>query len=228
MKLLKKYYLNRYKEYDYSASANIGKKSSLKILDNTAVYFVDDVFTVKKKRVKEILRMMIDQDLGMDWKCDARTDNLDEEICELMVQAGCVRVKLGFESGSDQVLKDIQKDETKSDMRRGVKMLKDAGVPFTAYFMAGFPNETDDDLKQTIKFAKEIDADFYSLSILAPYYGTKMYFDLMKQGFELDKKPWEYFFHQTAKLLVNENIKQDTLNEYLRLNELNEKNKGYI
>jgi len=228
MKLLKETYWNRYKEYDYSASANIGKKSSLKILDNTAVYFVDDVFTVKKKRVKEILRMMIDQDLGMDWKCDARTDNLDEEICELMAQAGCVRVKLGFESGSDQVLKDIQKDETKSDMRRGVKMLKDAGVPFTAYFMAGFPNETDDDLKQTIKFAKEIDADFYSLSILAPYYGTKMYFDLMKQGFELDKKPWEYFFHQTAKLLVNKNIKQDTLNEYLRLNELNEKNKGYI
>ena len=127
----------------------------MKILDNTAVYFVDDVFTVKKKRVKEILRMMIDQDLGMDWKCDARTDNLDEEICELMAQAGCVRVKLGFESGSDSVLKSIQKDETKDDMRRGVKMLKDAGVPFTGYFMTGFPGEKDDDLRQTIKFAKE-------------------------------------------------------------------------
>ena len=172
--------------------------------------------------------MMIDQNLGMGWKCDARTDNLDEEICELMAQAGCVRVKLGFESGSDSVLKSIQKDETKDDMRRGVKMLKDAGVPFTAYFMTGFPSETDDDLKQTIKFAKEINADYYSLSVLAPYYGTKMYFDLMKQGFELDKEPWEYFFHQTAKLLVNKNIKQSTLNEYLRLNELNGKNKGYI
>ena len=52
--------------------------------------------------------------------------------------------------------------------------------------------------------------------------------DKMENGYELDKKPWEYFFHQTAKLLVNDNIKQDTLNEYLRLNELNEKNKGYI
>jgi radical SAM superfamily enzyme YgiQ (UPF0313 family) len=113
-------------------------------------------------------------------------------------------------------------------MRRGVKMLKDAGVPFTAYFMTGFPSETDDDLKQTIKFAKEINADYYSLSVLAPYYGTKMYFDLMKQGFELDKEPWEYFFHQTAKLLVNKNIKQSTLNEYLKLNELNGKDKGYV
>ena len=228
MKLLKENYWSRYKEYDYSASANIGKKSSLKIVDNTIVYFVDDVFTIKRPRVKQILRMMIDQNLGMNWKCEARTDHLDEEICELMAQAGCVRVKLGFESGSDKVLKDIQKDETKEDMRIGAKMLKDAGVPFTAYFMAGFPTETDDDLKETIKFAQEIDADYYSLSVLAPYYGTKMYYDLIEKGVALDKKPWEYFFHQTADLMVNDKIKKETLDEYLALNELNEKGKGYV
>ena len=228
MSLLKTNYWSRYKEYDYSASANIGKKSSLKIIDNTIVYFVDDVFTIKKNRVKKILKMMIDQNLGMNWKCEARTDHLDEEICDLMAQAGCVRVKLGFESGSDKVLRDIQKDETKMQMKRGAKMLKDAGVPFTAYFMAGFPTETDDDLKETIKFAKEIDADYYSLSVLAPYYGTKMYYDLVKKGIELDKKPWEYFFHQTGELMVNSNIKSSTLKEYLSLNALNKKKKGYI
>ena len=228
MKLLKEDYWSRYKEYDYSASANIGKKASLKIADNTIVYFVDDVFTVKKQRVKQILRMMIEENLGMNWKCEARTDHLDEEICELMAQAGCVRVKLGFETGSDKVLKDIQKDETKEDMRIGAKMLKDAGVPFTAYFMAGFPTETDKDLKETINFAKKIDADYYSLSVLAPYYGTKMYYDLIEQGVELDKKPWEYFFHQTGELMVNDKIKQSTLKEYLDLNALNEQGKGYI
>ena len=122
----------------------------------------------------------------------------------------------------------IQKDETTDDMRRGAKMLKDAGVPFTAYFMAGFPTETDDDLKETIKFAREIDADYYSLSVLAPYYGTKLYFDLMEQGFELDKKPWEYFYHQTRDLMVNNKISKDVLDEYLSLNDLNERGKGYI
>jgi radical SAM superfamily enzyme YgiQ (UPF0313 family) len=145
-----------------------------------------------------------------------------------MRDAGCVRVKLGFESGSDRILKNIQKDETKEDMLRGAKMLKDAKVPFTAYFMAGFPGETDDDLKETINFAKDIEADFYSLSVLSPYYGTKMYFDLMDQGFELDKKPWEYFYHQTGDLMVNNTISNDMLNEYLSLNELNKKAKGYI
>ena len=44
------------------------------------VAFVDDVFTIKKERVKNILRQMIDQSLDMDWKCEARTDHFDEEI----------------------------------------------------------------------------------------------------------------------------------------------------
>jgi radical SAM superfamily enzyme YgiQ (UPF0313 family) len=228
MRLLKNSYWDRYKEFDYSASANIGKKSGLIIEDNTIVYFVDDVFTVKKERVKRILRMMINESLGMNWKCEARTDHLDDEICNLMAEAGCVRVKLGFESGSDDILKKIQKDETKEDMRRGAIMLRDAGVPFTAYFMAGFPGETNEDLKQTIDFAKEIDADYYSLSILSPYFGTKMYYNLMEEGFELDKKPWEYFYHQTGELMVNSEISEEVLKEYLALNELNTDGKGYI
>ncbi len=228
MRYLKKNYWNTKKDYDYSASANTDQKRKLIIKDNTIVYFVDDVFTVKKDRVKQILRMMIDQNLGMDWKCEARTDHLDEEICALMAEAGCVRVKLGFESGSERILRMIQKDETTDDMRKGVKMLKEAGVPFTAYFMAGFPDETDDDLKKTIDFAKEINADFYSISVLAPYFGTKMYYDLMENGFELDKKPWEYFFHQTSELMVNSHISEEVLKEYLSLNELNGSEKGYI
>ena len=228
MHYVKENYWNTEKEYDFSASANIGSKQNLKIKDNTIVYFVDDIFTVKKKRVKTILRMMIEQKLDMKWKCEARTDHLDEEICELMSKAGCSRVKLGFESGSNRLLKDIQKDETKEDMKRGVQMLKDANVPFTAYFMAGFPNETDEDLKQTIQFAKEIEADYYSLSVLAPYFGTKMYYDLIDSGVELDKKPWEYFFHQTGELMANSKISKPVLKEFLSLNELNKKGDGYV
>jgi radical SAM superfamily enzyme YgiQ (UPF0313 family) len=228
MKYVKKNHWDTKKLYDYSASANTQSKEALKIIDNTIVYFVDDVFTINKPRVKNILRQMIDQDLSMDWKCEARTDHFDEEICELMSKAGCVRVKLGFESGSDRILKEIQKDETKEDMRRGAKMLKEAGVPFTAYFMTGFPGETDEDLKQTIEFAQEIEADYYSLSVMAPYFGTKIYYDLIDRGFELDKKPWEYFFHQTGEMLVNNHLSDEMVDEFLDLNKLNEAGKGYV
>ena len=61
--------------------------------------------------------------------------------------------------------KEVKKLETRQEMLEGANMLKKAGVPFSAYFMAGFPGETDDDLKQTIDFAKKVDADYYSLSV---------------------------------------------------------------
>ena len=230
MRNLKKNYWQATK-YDYSASANISEKDSLKIEDNSIVYFVDDVFTVNRKRVKKLLRMMIDQKLGMRWKCEARADHLDDEICELMAEAGCERVKIGFESGSDKILKQVQKLETRDEMLKGANMLKKAGVPFSAYFMTGFPGETDDDVRQTIDFAKKIEADYYSLSVLAPYYGTELYDQLMENGHALDKQPWEYFFHQSPKPMVNDKISTKILKEYLALSELNKKTKarrGYI
>lgn len=217
--------------FDYAASANIEEKDQLKIEDNTIVYFVDDVFTVHKKRVKKMLRMMIKDNLKMRWKCEARADHLDDEICELMAEAGCERVKIGFESGSDRILSEVKKLETRDEMLKGADMLKKAGVPFSAYFMAGFPGETDEDLKQTIDFAKKVDADYYSLSVLAPYYGTELYDTLMKNGHELDKQPWEYFFHQSPKPMVNDKLSTKVLEEYLALAELNKlsrKKRGYI
>tara|TARA_B100000686_G_scaffold355395_1_gene474761 strand:+ start:818 stop:2257 length:1440 start_codon:yes stop_codon:yes gene_type:complete len=227
MKHLKSNYWNK-KKYDYSASGNVEDKSKMIIEDNTIVYFVDDIFTVKKPRVKQIMRNMIDNKLDMPWKCEARTDHLDEEIAELMKQTNCNRVKLGFESGSDRILKEIQKDETTEDMKVGAKLLRDAGVPFTAYFMAGFPGETDDDVRQTIELAKEIQADYYVLSILSPYYGTKLYFDLMDMGYELDKQPWEFFYHHSGEMMVNNQISNEMLTEYLRLNELNNTKENYV
>ena len=230
MRLLKEKYYVRPK-YDYAASANIESKENLKIEDNTIVYFVDDVFTVNKKRVKKLLRMMIDEKLDMKWKCEARADHLDDEICELMAEAGCQRVKIGFESGSNRILSEVKKLETREEMLEGAAMLKKAGVPFSAYFMAGFPGETDEDLRQTIDFARKVDADYYSLSVLAPYYGTELYDQLIKNGHELDQQPWEYFFHQSPKPMVNNTLSTKDLNEYLALSELNKqdkKKKGYI
>jgi radical SAM superfamily enzyme YgiQ (UPF0313 family) len=201
----------------------------LKIEDNTIVYFVDDVFTIHKKRVKKLLRMIIDQKLKMRWKCEARADHLDEEICELMAESGCERVKLGFESGSNRILENVKKLETREEMLKGATMLKNAGVSFAAYFIAGFPDETDEDVRQTIDFAKKIEADYYSLSILAPYYGTELYDQLIENGYALEQQPWEYFFHQSPKPMVNDKISKKVLQEYLSLAELNKKSKkGYV
>ncbi len=224
---LKKYYWGRHKEYDYSASANIGNKKDLIIKDNTLLYFVDDVFSINKPRVKQILNMMIDENLNMPFKCEVRGDQIDQEICNLLYKANCKRVKIGFETGSNRLLKEIKKGETKEKMLRGAKMLEVAKVKYTAYLMTGFPTETNDDLKETIAFAKELNAEYYSLSILSPYYGTSIYCDLVEQGFPLNLKPDYYFYHQSPEPMVNKNLDPELIKEYISLNELN-KDKHYV
>lgn len=227
LKDLKENYWNQVKEFDYSASSNIDNKDKLLIKDNAIVYFVDDVFTIKKDRLQKILQGMIDQNLQMPFKAELRTDHLDPEICKLLKDAGCVRAKVGVETGSPRLLKQIQKDETREEIIAGCKMLKDAGVPFTCYLMTGFPGETDEDLDMTISLAKEVQADYYSLSVMSPYYGTKIYRDLIEQGHPLDKTPDFYFFHQSSDMMVNDTISKEKLQEYLSLNDLNI-GKGYI
>jgi radical SAM superfamily enzyme YgiQ (UPF0313 family) len=170
---------------------------------------------------------MIEQDLQMPFKAEMRCDQLDPEICKLLKQAGCVRAKIGIETGSNRLLKEIQKDETREEILAGCKMLEDAEVPYTAYLMLGFPSETNEDVDETISLAKQINASYFSLSILSPYFGTKLYYDLIEQGYPLDKTPEEYFYHQSTTLMVNKMITKEKVQEYLSLNERN-KGKGYI
>ena len=80
----------------------------------------------------------------------------------------------------------------------------------------------------TIDFAKEVKANYYSLSVLAPYYGTELFNDLMAKGHALDKQPWEYFFHQSPELMVNNTISPGMLKKFLELNQLNQKNNSYL
>ena len=113
---------------------------------STLIHFTDDTFTLNKDRAKEICQQIINRLPNIEWVCDTRADCLDRELIILMKKAGCVRIKIGVESGSDRILKLIQKGETTEQIRQTVKWIKEESLPFTLYFMAGFPQETNEDL----------------------------------------------------------------------------------
>ncbi len=182
-------------------------------------YFIDDTFTINRKRAKRICQMIIDEGLDIEWICDTRVDTLDEELLHLMKKAGCTRVKIGVESGSDRILKLIKKGITKNQIRSAVSLIKEAGIDFTIYLMIGFPTETDSEVQETIRFARELDPKYYSLSILAPYPGTQIYDDVVQAGITLPKEHWEYFFHQSKDMILTLNIARKTIEEFLSLND---------
>lgn len=187
------------------------------------VRFQDDTFTLNKTRTTEICEGMLRKGLDIQWICDTRVDRLDRDLLKLMKRAGCIRVKIGVESGSDEILKKVRKGVTVERIRRGVEIIKEAGIPLTIYLMIGFPGETDDDVRKTIRFAEEIDADYNSISVVAPYYGTRIYKNLVKEGFGFEKSNWEYFFHQSKAMIMNTKISEKVIDKFFALND---KNKG--
>jgi radical SAM superfamily enzyme YgiQ (UPF0313 family) len=184
---------------------------------SSVIHFVDDTFTLQKDRAKAICQGLIDRHINVNWVCDTRADCLDEELIDLMKRSGCVRVKLGVESGSDKMLEKMHKGVTTKEIRRVVSIIKDRAIPLTIYLMTGFPDETEADLKQTIQFARELDVDYYSLSILSPYFGTEVWNDLVKSGRALDKEHWEYFYHQSHEMLVNDSLSLEIVEEFFTL-----------
>ena len=186
-------------------------------------YFVDDTFTLDKNRTKKICELLVETDLDISWICDTRVDTIDEELLWLMKESGCVRVKIGVESGSERILKMVKKRITKKQVKEVVALIKQVGIDLTVYLMIGFPTETEEEMQETLDFAIELEPTYYSLSILAPYPGTEIYDDIIRKGIALPKEHWEYFFHQSKDMILTDNIDEALVDECLSLNERGDK-----
>lgn len=142
----------------------------------------DDTFTWSKKRVQEICEGIVREGIQVEWAVRDRVPNARVDLLDKMYEAGCRRIHYGIESGVDKVLDRMQKNINTKQARRAVHMAKDAGMTVLTYFMFGNLDETLDDMKRTIDFALELDADFCEFSITIPYAGTEMYKEALASG----------------------------------------------
>jgi radical SAM superfamily enzyme YgiQ (UPF0313 family) len=139
---------------------------------------VHDMFTVDRQRVVAFCTTMISSHEGFTWSCSARTDCIDEELLELMAQAGCRGIFLGVESGSARMQKLIDKH---LDPQRADEILDAAetlGINTTVSLIAGFPEETWEDLSQTIRMfmhSARCPRSSPQLNLLAPLADTPIY-----------------------------------------------------
>ncbi len=139
------------------------------------VQIFDDTFTMLPKRVEDICKGLIERNVDIGWNCMTRVDKINPDLLSLMKKAGCYEIGVGIESGNDRVLNFIKKSLTKDMVRKGVKMIREAGIDARGFFMIGFPTETRDEIIETIDFAKEIDVDVAQFMVATPYPGTEMW-----------------------------------------------------
>ena len=135
-------------------------------------FFDDDTFTANLPRAQAIARKLAP--LGVTWSCNSRA-NLDFDTIQSFKDSGLRLFLVGYESGSDQILRNIKKGVTTDEMRRFTRTCHQAGVVIHGTFILGLPIETADSIEQTIRFAQELDLFSIQVSLAAPYPGTELF-----------------------------------------------------
>jgi anaerobic magnesium-protoporphyrin IX monomethyl ester cyclase len=138
--------------------------------------FYDDTFILRLKRVRAICKHL--KRLGIIWRCFVRADLImrhGRALVEQMADSGCVEVGMGVESGSDTILKNIQKGETVADIRGAVTLLDTCGIRVKGLFIVGLPGESRDTLHETQQLVRELPFAESEFTILQPYAGSPIY-----------------------------------------------------
>jgi radical SAM superfamily enzyme YgiQ (UPF0313 family) len=135
--------------------------------------FLDDVFTLNKKRLLEICSQL--RPLDIRWRCYARSDDITKEILIAMKEAGCVEIGLGVESGSQKILDAVNKGLRVEDATRFVKNCKDVGITVNAFIMIGLPGETYQTVQETKRWMEKNLPEKFGFNIYAPYVGTDIF-----------------------------------------------------
>lgn len=174
------------------------------------VRFLDDTFTLDERWVLELCERM--RGLGLKFVCLSRPDTLNERVVKALRRAGCVRVLLGVESGSQRILDYYKRGYKVGDVRRSLKLLKKHGIESIGWFIVGAPMETEEDVEKSIELAELL--DWVVVSVLEERPGSEIFdpknFSLFpyrarvikeKEGKRWERKFYLRFYSNPRKLL---------------------------
>jgi anaerobic magnesium-protoporphyrin IX monomethyl ester cyclase len=145
-------------------------------------YFVDDLFSPNKERVNEMCDKLIQSGLGLLWSCDMRTDICTEEILRKMYNAGCRWIFFGIESGSGERQKAIKKRLETEKIKETIEFCNQIGIWTTTSFVIGFPDETEEELKQTLELVRQVKSNVKLAAMYGPMPKSEMYGELIAKS----------------------------------------------
>jgi len=181
------------------------------------IVFYDDIFTLDKKRIDKLARELKKRNLNIPWTCETRVDSVSEELLKTMKAAGCYMIAYGIESGNQDIINNLRKKITIEQVKKAVKMTREAGIQSIGYFMLGSPGETPDTIRQTIDLATRLPLDFAQFSVTIPFPGTDLYNLYLKQG--IGGQNWDNFIYASlssasAPVFETESLSKDDLRRW--------------
>src|SRR5258706_2569384 len=160
-----------------------------------AVYFVDDHFLLQPRRIEAICQGIIDNRIPIEWGCEGRVDSVCMQLFPIMAKAHCRTLMFGIESGSQKILDRLKKEQTLQETETAVTNAKRAGIEIVhGFFVVGNPDETEEDMRQTFRFASKLRIDSFGFNRLCVYRGTPLWQEYVKRGLVNDATDWYKYF----------------------------------
>jgi radical SAM superfamily enzyme YgiQ (UPF0313 family) len=161
------------------------------------VFIMDDTYTSNKKRVLELSRRIVDSGVKLTFSVQLRLDQIDREVCDALYASGIRYVGPGIESGNEVIIKAIGKGprESKDHMRQKVRLLQEYDWKVRCSYVFGMIGETEEQIMETIEFAKELGADENAFSILVPYPDSPLWDVAKKMGKVHDHMDFSKFLY---------------------------------
>jgi radical SAM superfamily enzyme YgiQ (UPF0313 family) len=162
-----------------------------------SVHFDDDTFGVTRRRILTLCDAIREGCPGLTWSCELPVNLVDDRTLAAMKSAGCTDVQIGIESGNDEMLKRVRKDITIAQALEACALVKRQRLGLHAFFIVGFPWETEETLNDTLRAMKKTRCDTLSYSIFTPYPGTEMFAFCAENGLIGDDFDASLYNHQS-------------------------------
>jgi anaerobic magnesium-protoporphyrin IX monomethyl ester cyclase len=148
-----------------------------------ALYFNDDCFTARRPFVAEFCEAY-QAEFTLPFDINARPETLNDELCRMLKEAGCRRVCIGIENGSEKFRREVLgRSQTNAVIEAGFAACHRAGLKTKSFNIVGFPHETPAIHQETIELNARINPTSVIIGVFEPYPGTQLADVCVKEGF---------------------------------------------
>jgi len=185
----------------------------------TNIVINDDNFTLNQKRVLEICELIRNRKLEFNWFCEGRVDDGNINTYREMAKAGCKLIYFGIESANERILEYYNKRINPRHSIIAVEKARKAGIDLIiGTFILGAPNESLNEIENTITYASNLDIDFPQFNILSVRAGTKLWSNFVKDGYIDEEEEWDsqIFVSDVHPQCVPKNVIREKINEGYR------------
>lgn len=138
-------------------------------------WFVDDVFTINHKWLREFCAELAARDLQISYEIITRADRMNDEVIALLKKSGCFRIWIGAESGSQKIIDAMDRRVDVAQVREMIIKTKAAGMEAGTFIMLGYPGESRSDIRQTIRHLNVSSPSSFTVTLAYPITGTPLY-----------------------------------------------------